>query len=101
MCVEDYVKDQVSKDLGVPWHQIKPRQLEQWLEKGNEKVVFKDWWKEPSEEEKKEDDENGQRICLQERSLDMILDVKTKIDLCGILMTIDHGFSSNLSELRR
>ncbi|KAI5212165.1 hypothetical protein AUEXF2481DRAFT_283 [Aureobasidium subglaciale EXF-2481] len=53
MWVKDYIKDQVSKDLDVPWHQVKPEHLKQWREKGFERVAFKDWWKDPTEEEQK------------------------------------------------
>ncbi|THY28153.1 hypothetical protein D6D01_03976 [Aureobasidium pullulans] len=49
--IENFVKDQVSKDIGVPWHQIGPKHVEQWLQKGHEKVAFKSWWKDPNEEE--------------------------------------------------
>ncbi|KER00394.1 hypothetical protein AUEXF2481DRAFT_332 [Aureobasidium subglaciale EXF-2481] len=51
--VVDYVKDKVSKDLDIPWYQIGPKQLEQWEEKGFRKVVYKDWWKEPTAEQQR------------------------------------------------
>jgi len=51
--VKDYVKDQVSKDIGVPWHQVGPEQVQQWRDRGFEPVDFYNWWKEPNEEEKK------------------------------------------------
>ncbi|KAI5248604.1 hypothetical protein E4T43_01249 [Aureobasidium subglaciale] len=51
--VKDYIKDQVSKDLDVPWHQVQPEHLKQWREKGFERVAFKDWWKDPTEIEQK------------------------------------------------
>ncbi|THY17552.1 hypothetical protein D6D02_03139 [Aureobasidium pullulans] len=51
--IENFVKDQVSKDIGVPWHQIGPKHVGQWLQKGHEKVAFKNWWKDPNEEEMK------------------------------------------------
>ncbi|KAI4698997.1 hypothetical protein J4E81_004887 [Alternaria sp. BMP 2799] len=51
--VENYVKDQVSKDIGVPWHQVGPEQVQQWRDRGFEPVNFYDWWKEPTEEEEK------------------------------------------------
>ncbi|THW21089.1 hypothetical protein D6C93_10312 [Aureobasidium pullulans] len=50
---KDYVKDQISKDLNVPWHQIKPEHAKQWEKQGFKKVVFKDWWKEPTQEERR------------------------------------------------
>ncbi|THX16143.1 hypothetical protein D6D13_01553 [Aureobasidium pullulans] len=50
---KDYVKDQISKDLNVPWHQIKPEHAKQWEEQGFKRVVFKDWWKEPTQEERR------------------------------------------------
>ncbi|TRX93446.1 hypothetical protein FHL15_005721 [Xylaria flabelliformis] len=49
----DYVKDHISKDLGVPWHQIGPKQAREWQEKGFEKKKFSEWWCEPNEEENK------------------------------------------------
>ncbi|KAI4958347.1 hypothetical protein J4E86_003946 [Alternaria arbusti] len=51
--VKDYVKDQVSKDIGVPWHQIGPEQVQQWRDRGFQPVNFYNWWEEPNEEEKK------------------------------------------------
>ncbi|KAI1735418.1 hypothetical protein F4680DRAFT_435185 [Xylaria scruposa] len=51
--VKDHVKDQISKDLGVPWHQIGPKHAREWQEKGFEKKKFSEWWREPTEEEKK------------------------------------------------
>ncbi|RYC54368.1 hypothetical protein CHU98_g11844, partial [Xylaria longipes] len=48
-----YVKDHISKDLGVPWHQIGPKHAREWLEKGFEKKRFSEWWREPNEEERK------------------------------------------------
>ena len=36
--VLDYVKDKISKESGVPWHQIKPKQLKNWRSKENEPV---------------------------------------------------------------
>lgn len=51
-----YVRDRVSKDLGVPWHQIKPKQLESWRDLGFEPFRFETWWQEPNEEEQKRED---------------------------------------------
>jgi hypothetical protein len=51
--VEHYVKDQVSKDLDIPSHQIGPEQVQTWRDKGFEPVNFDNWWQEPTEEEKK------------------------------------------------
>jgi hypothetical protein len=51
--VKDYVKDHVSKDLNIPWHQIRPEHVKSWKEKGSQPVKFADWWKEPTEVEKK------------------------------------------------
>ncbi|KAI0856469.1 hypothetical protein F4860DRAFT_492803 [Xylaria cubensis] len=48
-----HVKDHISKDLGVPWHQIGPKQAREWQEKGFEKKTFSEWWREPNEEENK------------------------------------------------
>ncbi|KAI0544649.1 hypothetical protein F4679DRAFT_564154 [Xylaria curta] len=51
--VNDHVKDQISKDLGVPWHQIGPKHAREWQEKGFEKRKFSEWWRKPNEEENK------------------------------------------------
>ncbi|TIA15000.1 hypothetical protein D6C80_05438 [Aureobasidium pullulans] len=66
--IENFVKDQVSKDIGVPWHQIGPKHVEQWLQTGHEKVAFKSWWKDPNEEEMKRMD-NMTRGCVFRRDL--------------------------------
>jgi hypothetical protein len=49
----DYVKDHVSKDLDIPWHQIKPKQVQLWRDKGYRPLKFEEWWKEPTVEEEK------------------------------------------------
>jgi hypothetical protein len=51
--VKDYVKDQVSKDIDVPWHQIGPKHVKTWRDKGFKPVKFEDWWKKPTAEEGK------------------------------------------------
>ncbi|KAI6082176.1 hypothetical protein F4821DRAFT_219040 [Hypoxylon rubiginosum] len=51
--VLDYVKDHVSKDLGVPWHQIGPKQLVEWEKRGFPKQKAEEWWRMPNEEEQK------------------------------------------------
>ncbi|KAI1300886.1 hypothetical protein F5Y03DRAFT_221219 [Xylaria venustula] len=51
--VDRYVKDHISKDLGVPWHQMDGGRAREWLEKGFEKKRFSEWWREPNEEERK------------------------------------------------
>jgi len=38
------IKDQVSKDLGVPWHQIDPKQLKKWEDQGFAEVDADKWW---------------------------------------------------------
>jgi hypothetical protein len=53
MEVENYIKDHVSKDLGVPWHQIDSQRIKDWRGKGFERVKFDTWWKTPTEEEDK------------------------------------------------
>ena len=53
MEVENYIKDHVSKDLGVPWHQINLQRIKDWRRKGFERVKFDTWWKTPAEEEDK------------------------------------------------
>ncbi|KIL87323.1 hypothetical protein FAVG1_09027 [Fusarium avenaceum] len=49
--IMDQIKDQVSKDLGVPWHQIDSKQMKKW-EKGFEKVKADEWWSRPNEVER-------------------------------------------------
>ncbi|KAI0479865.1 hypothetical protein F4859DRAFT_451743 [Xylaria cf. heliscus] len=51
--VEQYVKDCISKDLGVPWHQIGSEQARRWKEMGFERKRFSEWWSEPNAEESK------------------------------------------------
>ncbi|KAI0448405.1 hypothetical protein F5B21DRAFT_497612 [Xylaria acuta] len=53
LTAQDYVKDHISKDLGVPWHQIGPKQACEWQEKGFEKKKFSEWWREPNAEERR------------------------------------------------
>ena len=50
---ENYMKDQVSKDLGIPWHQIGVPELRLWEEKGFQKQNAEEWWHTPTEEELK------------------------------------------------
>ena len=51
--VKDYLKDHVSKDLDIPYHQIKVEQIKMWREKGFRPVDYETWWREPNAEEKK------------------------------------------------
>ncbi|KAI1346472.1 hypothetical protein F5Y01DRAFT_297839 [Xylaria sp. FL0043] len=51
--VMEYVKDHISKDLGVPWHQIDAKRAREWQERGFEKKKFSEWWHEPNKEEQK------------------------------------------------
>lgn len=51
--VKDYIKDHVSKDLGIPWHQIGPEQLVEWEKRGFPKQKFEEWWRQPNEEERR------------------------------------------------
>jgi hypothetical protein len=51
--MKDYVKDHVSKDLDIPWHQITSEKVKLWREKGFQPVKYEDWWKEPTVEESK------------------------------------------------
>lgn len=53
MSMMDILKDHVSKDIGIPWHQIGPKELKKWEGQGFEKKDYKEWWHEPNEEEKK------------------------------------------------
>lgn len=48
----DHVKDHISKDLGIPWHQIGPKEAKQWAAKF-EKKDYATWWHEPNQEENK------------------------------------------------
>ncbi|KAJ4264326.1 hypothetical protein NW762_005522 [Fusarium torreyae] len=50
--IEDQIKDQVSKDLGVPWHQIDSKQMKKWEERGFEKVKANEWWHRVNDVEK-------------------------------------------------
>ncbi|KAF5602382.1 aminotriazole resistance protein [Fusarium subglutinans] len=50
--VMDQIKDQVSKDLGVPWHQIDPKQLKKWEDQGFAKVDADKWWHRPNQVER-------------------------------------------------
>ncbi|KAF5656257.1 adenine nucleotide alpha hydrolase [Fusarium circinatum] len=50
--VMDQINDQVSKDLGVPWHQIDPKQLKKWEEQGFAKVDADKWWHRPNQVER-------------------------------------------------
>ncbi|KAF9774557.1 hypothetical protein IL306_007421 [Fusarium sp. DS 682] len=50
--VMDQIKDQVSKDLGVPWHQIDSKRLKEWEDKGFEKVNADQWWYRPNQVER-------------------------------------------------
>ncbi|KAI2466899.1 hypothetical protein F4781DRAFT_331710 [Annulohypoxylon bovei var. microspora] len=50
--VDLYLKDHVSKDLGIPWHQIGPEELLEWEKKGFPKQRAEDWWREPNEVER-------------------------------------------------
>ena len=51
--IKDYVKDHISKDLDVPWHQIDAKRAREWQQKGFEKRKFSEWWRDPNEEERK------------------------------------------------
>ncbi|KAF2992979.1 hypothetical protein E8E13_000109 [Curvularia kusanoi] len=46
-----YMKDQVSKDLGVPWHQINLQRMSEWKSRGFPRVKFDTWWRDPTKEE--------------------------------------------------
>ncbi|TVY68173.1 hypothetical protein Focb16_v002337 [Fusarium oxysporum f. sp. cubense] len=46
------IKDQVSKDLGVPWHQIDPKQLKKLGDQGFAKVDADKWWHRPNQVER-------------------------------------------------
>jgi hypothetical protein len=56
-CSKDHIREHVSKDLGIPYWQIGPEQVQLWIDKGfkpfNYEEWRKDWWKEPAEEDKK------------------------------------------------
>lgn len=48
-----FIKDHVSKDLDIPWHQIGPEKVQMWRDKGFGPVSFEDWWKGSSPEDEK------------------------------------------------
>ncbi|KAI1412784.1 hypothetical protein F5Y13DRAFT_199645 [Hypoxylon sp. FL1857] len=50
--VDHYLRDHVSKDLGIPWHQIGPGQLFEWEKRGFPKQNAEEWWREPNEVER-------------------------------------------------
>ncbi|KAF4463719.1 Adenine nucleotide alpha hydrolase [Fusarium albosuccineum] len=47
-----YLQDHVSKDLGVPWHQIDSKKVAEWAN-SFDKIDANEWWREPNEEERK------------------------------------------------
>ncbi|KAI0165294.1 hypothetical protein GGR52DRAFT_103121 [Hypoxylon sp. FL1284] len=47
-----HLKDHVSKDLGIPWHQIGTVQLVEWEKRGFPKQKADEWWRKPNEVEK-------------------------------------------------
>ncbi|KAF2969144.1 hypothetical protein GQX73_g4383 [Xylaria multiplex] len=51
--VTNHVKDHISKDLGIPWHQINAQRAREWLDKGFEQKKFSEWWQKPNKEEGK------------------------------------------------
>ena len=53
MRLKEYVKDHVSKDLNIPWHQIKPEQVKMWRDQGFQPVKYEEWWQVPKAEEDK------------------------------------------------
>ncbi|KAL4731494.1 hypothetical protein ACLX1H_000462 [Fusarium chlamydosporum] len=52
LAVMHQIKDQMSKDLDIPWHQIGIKQMKKWDEKGFEKVKADEWWSKPNEVER-------------------------------------------------
>ncbi|KAM0304792.1 hypothetical protein ACHAPM_002907 [Fusarium culmorum] len=52
LSVMDLIKDQMSKDMNVPFHQIDVREIKKWDEKGFEKVKADEWWSKPNEVER-------------------------------------------------
>ncbi|KAH7084201.1 hypothetical protein FB567DRAFT_593676 [Paraphoma chrysanthemicola] len=51
--VKNCLIDQVSKEMGIPWHQIKPEHVQAWRDKGFQFVKHEEWWQTPTEVEKK------------------------------------------------
>jgi hypothetical protein len=49
--IKHYVKDHVSKDLGIPWHQITPNHVKIWRDQGHQPLEFEKWWEKPTAEE--------------------------------------------------
>jgi hypothetical protein len=52
---EHYMKDHVSKDLGILIHQITPAHFQDWDRKGFPKVKASQWSRQPNEVEKLRD----------------------------------------------
>lgn len=52
LSVMDLIKDQMSKDLNVPYHQIDAKEIKNWGKKGFEKVKADEWWSKPNEVER-------------------------------------------------
>ncbi|KAI1264186.1 hypothetical protein F5Y18DRAFT_391205 [Xylariaceae sp. FL1019] len=46
-----HVKDRISKDLGIPFHQIGSQHAREWQHKGFEKRKFSEWWQPHTKEE--------------------------------------------------
>ncbi|CAG9998456.1 unnamed protein product [Clonostachys byssicola] len=52
--VKDYIMDHMSKDLGIPWHQVKlKKNILAWEKKGFPQQDATTWWHEPNAEEQK------------------------------------------------
>ncbi|OBS24532.1 hypothetical protein FPOA_05073 [Fusarium poae] len=52
LAVMDLIKDQMSKDMNVPFHQIDVKQMKKWGEKGFKKVKVDEWWSELNQVER-------------------------------------------------
>lgn len=51
--IVDYVRDHISKDLGIPWHQVGVPQAREWRRRGFPPKNFSEWWWEPTKEERR------------------------------------------------
>ncbi|KAM0346275.1 hypothetical protein ACHAPU_005702 [Fusarium lateritium] len=65
MTVTDFIKDHISKDLGIPWHQIDAKKAKKWEEQGFKRIKASDWWREPNKEEKKRMDKMHEGCVLR------------------------------------
>ncbi|KAF4990275.1 hypothetical protein FGRMN_8583 [Fusarium graminum] len=63
--VTSYIKDHISKDVRIPWHQIDAKKGKKWEKQSFEKIKASDWWREPNEEEQKRMDKMKEGCILR------------------------------------